>query len=96
MTTLYNPMELTQGQQENIEALKPETLQQQTNRLFATHVQKEFDSFVTYRWNELIEGFEQEFCLGFTDERKEDLADGLDVKVSVGGVASDYMEVFPS
>jgi len=96
MTTLYNPMELTQGQQENIETPKPETLQQKTNRLFATHVQKEFDSFVTYRWNELIEGFEQEFCLGFTDERKEDLADGLDVKVSVGGVASDYMEVFPS
>ena len=96
MTTLYNPMELMPEQQENIEALKPETLQQQTNRLFATHVQKEFDSFVTYRWNELIEGFEQEFCLGFTDERKEDLADGLDVKVSVGGVASEDIEVFPS
>ena len=76
--------------------MKSETLQQRTNRLFATHIQKEFESFVAYRWNGLIEGFEQEFCLGFTDQRKEELADGLDVKVSVSGVDAGYMDAFPS
>ncbi|MAF73685.1 MAG: hypothetical protein CMH39_06690 [Micrococcales bacterium] len=95
MTILNNPIQLTQEQQAKIELLKSETLKQKTNRLFATHIQKEFESFVTYRWDMLVEGFEQEFGLGFTDQRKEELADQLDVKVSVDGVASGYIEVFP-
>ena len=96
MAILYNPMELAQEWQKQAETLKSETLQQKTNRLFATHIQKEFESLAAYRWNELIEGFEQEFSLGFTDQRKEELADGLDVKVSVSGVAAGYMDAFPS
>ena len=95
MTILNNPIQLTQEQQAKIELLKSETLKQKTNRLFATHIQKEFESFVTYRWDMLVEGFEQEFGLGFTDQRKVELADQLDVKISVDGVASGYIEVSP-
>lgn len=95
MTILNNPIQLTQEQQAKIELLKSETLKQKTNRLFATHIQKEFESFVTYRWDMLVEGFEQEFGLGFTDQRKVELADQLDVKISVDGVASGCIEVFP-
>ena len=96
MTMFYNPIELTEEQQEKVEILKSETLQQKTNRLLATHIQKEFNSFIACRWDQLIEGLEQEFCLGFTDARKEELADGLDVRVSVSGVTSGRIEIFPS
>ena len=96
MAILYNPMELTQERVKQAETPKSETLLQKTDKLFATHIQKEFESFVAYRWNGLIEGFEQEFSLGFTDQRKEELANGLEVKFSVSGVAAGYMDAFPS
>ena len=49
MAILYNPMELAQEWQKQAETLKSKTLQQKTNRLFATHIQKEFESLAAYR-----------------------------------------------
>ena len=58
------------------------------NRLFATHLQNEVDSWLVNSMQDIMASFEDEWSLDLTDEDKTNLIMGMDVRVEVNSVLS--------
>ena len=74
--------------QSKIQYLQDENPVVRLNRWFATHLQKEVDSFLHNGINDLVTSFEEEWSLDLSDEGKANLIKGLGVRVEVNGVPS--------
>ena len=74
--------------QSRIHQLQEEKPVVRLNRLFATHLQNEVDSYLVDRMKDIMASFEDEWSLDLTDEGKTNLMMGMDVRVEVNSVLS--------
>ena len=72
--------------QSRIHQLQEEKPVVRLNRLFATHLQNEVDSYLVDRMKDIMASFEDEWSLDLTDEGKTNLMMGMDVRVEVNSV----------
>ena len=74
--------------QSRIHQLQEEKPVIRLNRLFATHLQNEVDSYLVNSIKDIMASFEDAWSLDLTDEGKTNLIMGMDVRVEVNSVPS--------